>query len=340
MRTLTRILGLTLTLVAGSAAGTAGAKDYYRMATLPPGSSPYMVMSTFANIVNQQLDDTEIQVNATGVATAHAIQAAQGQLDFFMMAPIVHNFMQQGTAMYAGIPGAPEMAETLRSIFIFPLGLYHIVTRDGSGIETLADLKGHTVFLGPPGGSARTSMLQLVEGTTGMKPGEDFTSVDVGWDAAAQSFQDGRIDVYANPTLPPSPVVQQFALGQKIRLIGLTDEELASDTVAGLIGRMGGMQGVIPAGTYGENQVNAEDVRTIGSFVGLGTRADMDDETIYKITKAFWEGAEAQRDNTPWLRNVTLDAAFTQLNMPLHPGAIRYYEEVGLTIPDDLKPAQ
>ncbi|MFV0245212.1 MAG: TAXI family TRAP transporter solute-binding subunit [Qingshengfaniella sp.] len=336
MSKLTRILGLSI----GIAASPAMATDYYRLATLSPGSSPYMVMSTFANIVNQQLDDTEIQVNATGVATAHAVQAAQGQLDFFMMAPIVHSFMQQGTAMYANVPGAPEMAETLRSIFIFPLGLYHIVTRADSGIETLADLKGRTVFAGPPGGSARTSMLRLIEGTTGLKPGEDYTSVDVGWDAAAQSFQDGRIEVYANPTLPPSPVVQQFALGQKIRLIGLTEEQLASDTVAGLVDRLGGMRGVIPAGIYGENLINAEDVQTIGSFVGLGTRADMDDEAVYKIVKAFWEGAEAQRDSTPWLRNVTLEGAFTQLNMPLHPGAIRYYEEVGLTIPDSLKAAQ
>lgn len=319
-------------------AAPAAAQDYYRLATLGPGSSPYMVMGTFAQIVNDSLDDVEIQVNATGVATAHAIQAAQGELDFFMMAPIVHDFMVRGEAMYAQIPNAPELAGELRSLFIFPLGLYHIVTWADSGIDDLTALEGKTVYLGPPGGSARTSMDRLVASATGLVAGEDYTSVDLGWDAAAQAFQDGRIDVYANPTLPPSPVIQQLALSRDIRLIGLTEEQLASEGVAELIGRTGGMMGTIPAGTYGDHQVNDKDVATIGSYVGIGTRASLGEDAVYEIIKAFWEGAEAQRDTTPWLRNVSIEDAFIDLNMPLHPGAIRYYEEIGVEIPDGLKP--
>ena len=331
-----RLAGMAL---GAAIAAPAAAQDFYRLATLSPGSSPYMVMSTFANMVNDRLDDVEIQVNATGVATAHAIEAAQGQLDFFMMAPIVHNLMTKGEAMYAQIPNAPEMAEDLRSVFIFPLGLYHIVTYADSGIESLEDIEGKRVFLGPPGGSALVTMQRLVEGATELVPGEDFQQVDLGWDAAAQAFQDGRIDVYANPTIPPSPVIEQMALSRDIRLLGLTDEQLAAPGVAALVEREGGVSGTIPAGTYGENQVNEEDVLTIGANVGIGTAAHMPEEAVYEITKAFWEGVEAQRDATPWLRHVSLENAFTDLNMPMHPGALRYYEEVGLDIPDELRPA-
>ncbi|WP_235855986.1 TAXI family TRAP transporter solute-binding subunit [Mesobaculum littorinae] len=62
-------------------------------------------------------------------------------------------------------------------------------------------------------------------------------------------------------------------------------------------------------------------------------------QDVYRITTAFWEGAEAQRGTTQWLRNVALDTAFTDFNTPLHPGALRYYEEIGMTVPDALRPA-
>ncbi len=51
-------------------------------------------------------------------------------------------------------------------------------------------------------------------------------------------------------------------------------------------------------------------------------------------------GSEAQRDATPWLRHVSLENAFADLNMPLHPGALRYYEEIGLEIPEELRPPE
>jgi uncharacterized protein len=82
----------------------ASAQEFYRLSTLGPGSSPYLVMSTFAQIVNQNLPGVEIQVNATGAATQHAIDAAKGETDFFMWSASVHALMQRGAAMYAQIP--------------------------------------------------------------------------------------------------------------------------------------------------------------------------------------------------------------------------------------------
>ncbi len=229
----------------------AGATDFYRLATLGPGSSPYLVMSTFAQLVHEQLPDVEIQVNATGAATQHAIDAAKGDLDFFMWSASVHAYMEQGKAMYAKIPEAPELAKHLRAVFAFPLGLYHITTYADSGIKSLDDIKGKKVFLGPPGGGATAIMQQVVEGATGYKTGEDFESVQLGWDAAAQAFQDGRIDVYINSTNAPSPIIEQMALSRKIRFLGLTDEEMKKPEVAKILGRPGGTLGVIEPGTYG-----------------------------------------------------------------------------------------
>ncbi|MEO3388683.1 TAXI family TRAP transporter solute-binding subunit [Mesorhizobium sp. CAU 1741] len=311
------------------------AQDFYRLATLGPGSTPYMVMSTFAQIVGERIEG-QVQVNATGAATQHAIETAQGQLDFFMWSASVHDSMQKGANMYAQIPQAPELSEDLRAVFAFPLGLYHIVTYADSGIETLEDIKDKRVFLGPPGGGATVIMGQIIEAATGYVANEDYTQVSVGWEAAMQSFQDGRIDVYINPTIPPSPVIEQIAISRAIRLITLTDEHFAKPEVQAILNRPGGVEGTIPAGTYGENQVNEDDARTLGSIVGVGTGAHLSDDAVYAVTKAFWEGVEETRERTPWLRQITLENAFVDLNLPLHPGAERYYREIGMDIPEEL----
>jgi len=340
MRLFRKGIAAVAALAAFAGVLTAEAKENFKLATLGPGSSPYLVMSTFAQMVNRQLPDVEIQVNATGAATQHALDAGSGKLDFFMWSASVHDFMTKGAAMYKNIPQAPELSKNLRAVFAFPLGLYHIVTWADSGIETLHDIKGKTVFLGPPGGGATTIMQNVIEGATGLETNKDFDYVKVGWDAAAQAFQDGRIDVYINPTNAPSPVIEQFALTRKIRLIGLTDEQMQKPEVAKILERPGGTLGVIEAGTYGDNQVNTEAVQTLGSTVGIGIGKHVSEEAAYEITKAFWTAWKSEQESTPWLRKVTLEGAFTDLNLPLHPGAARYYKEIGLTIPEAIAPTE
>ena len=255
-----------------------------------------------------------------------------------MWSASVHQFMMNGQAMYANIPQAPELSHNLRAVLAFPLGPYHIITYADSGIESLEDLRGHTVFLGPPGGGATAIMQRTIEAATGMVPGTDYEQVQLGWDAASQAFTDGRIDVYCNSTLAPSPVIEQMALTRDIRLLGLTPEQLALPAVQAILNRPGGVINEIPAHTYGDHQVNTEAVTVPGSIVGIGAGAHVPEEAVYEMTKAFWNGVEAMGSATPWLRAIQRDHALDALNLPLHPGALRYYEEIGMTIPDALRP--
>ncbi|WP_163264161.1 TAXI family TRAP transporter solute-binding subunit [Chelativorans alearense] len=336
MRLKRHLIGAIAGFAGMAMAMSTGAAEFFRLATLGPGSSPYLVMSTFAQIVGKELPDVQIQVNATGAATQHALEAGNGQLDFFMWSASVHDSMMKGANMYTNIAEAPELAQNLRAVFAFPLGLYHITTYADSGIASLDDIKGKKVFLGPPGGGATVIMQRVVEGATGYKAGEDFESVQLGWDAAAQAFQDGRIDVYINATNAPSPVIEQIALSHEIRFLGLTPEQMEKPAVKAVLSRPGGVLGKIEPGTYGDHQVNTEPVQTLGSIVGVGAGKHLAEEDVYRITKAFWEGLEGSARNTSWLRRISRENAFQDLNLPLHPGAARYYEEIGMEIPPEL----
>ena len=319
------------------AAQPAGATEYIKMSTLGGGSSPNLVMTTFATIVNQKSGGAiEVQVNATGAATKHAIEAAQGKIDLFMFSPLVHNFMTQKKAMYAKVENAPELAKKLRGLFSFPIGVYHVAAFADSGIASFKDIKGKKVFLGPPAGAATRVMTDLVTALTGYKEDKDYQAVKLGWAAAEQAFQDGQIDVYMNPTNAPSPVFEQVALTRKIRFLGIPQDELKNPKVEALYKRPGGALGVIPKGIYGKNQVNDSDVTTIRSIVGIGAGEHVSADVVYKMVKTFWENVGSESKGTPWLRNIKIENAFEQMNVKLHPGAVRYYREIGMKIPEKL----
>jgi len=314
----------------------AKAKDFYKMSTLGPGSSPYVVMSTFAKIANRVVPDTEVQVNATGVATRHALDAARGKIDFFMSAASVHHFMSKGVAMYKKQKDAPKLSKNIRGVFNFPIGVYHMMTFANSGIESPKDIKGKKVFVGPPAGAAKVIAIAMIEGMSGLKGGKDFEMIKLGWGAAAQAFQDRQFDVYINPTNAPSPVISQIALTNKVRFFSMTDADFKAPAVAKQMKLPGRTLETIDPAIYGKNVVNTTPIRSIGSWVGLGTQKDVSADAVYKMTKAFWENLDEVHAVSPWLKVITLENALEQMNMPLHPGAAKYYKEVGMNIPPHL----
>lgn len=328
--------GLASALAGALPGATAARAADLKMATIAPGSSAYLTMSTMATIVNGEQDRHRITVDATGAATKHQVEMAEGKLDLAMSSPTIYDFMKNQTAMYKKLDKAPELSKNVNLMFWFPYGAYHVVTYADSGIESLADLRGRKVFLGPPGGGAWNASKQWIEAQTGLKVGEDFENFKASWSSAFQAFQDRQVDAYIVGGIPPFPQIEQLAATSKLRLLGPTKAEFDAQPEAQKKPTMirGRMADIIPAGIYGPNVVNDEDIVTLGSIVGVATRADMDADTIYDITRAFWEGAEKKRASTPWLAPITLDYAVRDGGMALHPGAQRYYKEIGVAIPD------
>jgi TRAP-type uncharacterized transport system substrate-binding protein len=87
---------------------------------------------------------------------------------------------------------------------------------------------------------------------------------------------------------------------------------------------------VIPAGTY-EGQ-ESDVVTTTLPVIAFGT-TDMDDDTAYALTKTFWEEREAMAESARWWGGVSPDL-LASVSGKLHPGAIRYYDEIGVPVAD------
>ena len=85
----------------------------------------------------------------------------------------------------------------------------------------------------------------------------------------------------------------------------------------------------IQPGLY-EGQKNDAAVVSFNTAVGIAVRADLDEETVYQVTKAFWDNLDQVTSDAPWAKALDLTFAASERGlMQLHPGAARYYEEAG-----------
>ena len=303
--------------------------DLYRVTSIAPGMSPFVVNTAIAKIVGKHVPGVDMQVRATGAATRHIVEAAQGKVDFFFNSGTINWLMVKNLGPYKNMENAPELEKNIGMIFSYQIGPYHYITRADSGIEKLEDIAGRKIFAGPPGGAAKRVCLGNIKDASGLVGGKDFEAVDFGFDAAIQAFQDDKIDVIVLSTNVPSSSVSQFALTKKIRLI---DIDVTKLKINPLIGRT---INVIAPDAYGDNQVNTSPVRTHGALVNFSARMDLDEEVVYQVTKAIWEHVDELHEAAAWMKDtVSLDKALDFIPSRLHPGAERYYREIGMAIPD------
>ena len=90
-------------------------------------------------------------------------------------------------------------------------------------------------------------------------------------------------------------------------------------------------------GVY-KGQLTGGEITALGFTQFVGTHAGVSDEAVYNATKSFWGNLSEVHATAIFLKDVTKETAFTSVNVPLHPGALKYYEEAGFTIPDNIRP--
>lgn len=279
----------------------------------------------------------EIQVNAGQTLTKSMLKGAKGEIDFFSTVPSLVNLMAGQKRMYEKVEGAAELSKNLRSILGFKAGAYHPVTLSGSGIETWEDIKGKTVFTGPPAGSASATSEALIKIITGYEAGKDYEAVRLSWGEGYTALADKKIDMMVRPAEIGSSNIERYGLSGEFRVLSIPEAVVGSDAMQALFGRPGRGMIEFDGGVY-QGQLTQGKITALGFTQFVGTHAGVADDVVYNATKAFWEGLDDVHATAFFLKAVTPETAFTSVNVPLHPGAARYYNEAGIAIPDDIQP--
>jgi TRAP transporter TAXI family solute receptor len=309
--------------------------EIYKGETAGAGDPVHAMFVAFANQAAKA--GVEIQVNAGQTLTKSMLKGAKGEIDFFSSVPSLVNLMAGQKKMYKNVDGAAELSKNLRSIVGFKAGAYHPVTLAGSGIESWEDLKGKTVFTGPPAGSASATSEALIKIITGYEGGKDYTAVRLSWGEGYTALADGKVDMMVRPAEIGSSNIERFGLSGEFRVLSIPQEVVGSDAMQALFGRPG--RGMLEfEGDIYKGQLTDGKIIALGFTQFVGTQAEVSEEAVYAATKSFWENIDEVHATAFFLKAVTPETAFTAVNVPLHPGAARYYEEAGIDIPEALRP--
>lgn len=309
--------------------------EIYKGETAGVGDPVHTMFVAFANQAGKA--DVEIQVNAGQTLTKSMLKGAKGEIDFFSTVPSLVGLMAGQKKMYKNVDGVSELAKNLRAILGFKAGAYHPVTLSTSGIESWEDIKGKTVFTGPPAGSASATSEALIKIITGYESGVDYTAVRLSWGEGYAALADGKVDMMVRPAEVGSSNIERFGLSGEFRVLSIPASVVANEEMQALFGRPG--RGMLEfEGDIYKGQLTAGKITALGFTQFVGTHADVDDDVVYAATKSFWENLDEVHATAFFLKAVTPETAFTSVNVPLHPGAARYYEEAGITIPEDIRP--
>jgi TRAP transporter TAXI family solute receptor len=171
----------------------------------------------------------------------------------------------------------------------------------------------------------------VILGNLGVDIAEDYNLVHVGYGPSADALQNGQISGMGTPAgVPASAVTRALAsMGEKLTLLSFTEEQAKkADGGLGLWTPY-----LIPANAY---PGLTKDVMTIAQPNFLAVRADIDEEHVYLITKTLYENLPFLNAIHKATKAMSAEKALAGLPMPLHPGAARYYKEIGLSIPENL----
>ena len=223
--------------------------------------------------------------------------------------------------------------KTLRSVtMLWPNVEHFVVLADKVKTGTPTDIKGLRFSLGRAGSGTERSGLVIMS-ALGMSR-DSVTGEYLGYFESSKAMKDKRISGANIPAGPPvAAITDLFATpGLKVKVLEFTDDQLnkINETTA-----YPGYRYVIKAGTY-PGQKN--DIKTIAQPNLLVCREDVPEDVVYLLTKTLFENPDYLKAVHKMGAFITLDNALSGLPAPLHPGALKFYKEKGLNIPEALIP--
>jgi hypothetical protein len=335
-RTLTLALAGLLLLGAGATSGQAQDTRQYILATATTGGTYYPVGVALATLTKVKLEPTE-NLSMSAISSAGSGEniklLRENQAQFGILQALFGAWAVDGTGMLEAEGPQPH----LRSISMLWVNVEHfVVTNDMAKTGTIDDLKefnGTAFSIGARNSGTEGSGRTILQGL-GIDPDEEFEVAYMGYTPTAEALQNGTVKGANLPGgVPVSAVAQAFAaMAGDLTILSFTEDQVAQANSEFEVWP----PYEIPAGTYPGQD---EPVMTIAQPNFLAVREDIPADDVYLITKTMYE-------NLPFLQNIhaatkdmALEKAIAGLPVPLHPGALRFYEEQGIEVPDRLKPS-
>lgn len=288
--------------------------------TASQGGTYFVYGSGLAAFIGEELGvNASAEVTGGPVQNATLLQMGDHDIALMTMGPAYEAW----TGRSELAPGLEHTA--LRALFPMYQTPFEAITLTSSGIESVGDFGGRRVSVGPAGGTGSTYWPRFFA-TLGVEP----VISNAGASDAASQLKDGLIDAFAFAAGIPISAFSQLAAEADVRMFGFNGEEM--DAILANHPEVSAL--TIPAGTYSGIDY---DQTTVAMWNFAVANESMPESLAYEIVKLVME-------NHPRMMEIHRAAAETLTDnvgqngfLPFHPGAVRYYEEHGIEIPENLR---
>lgn len=287
---------------------------FITVASGPTSGLYYPIAGGFASTIEELGYKTSVQSTGASVENINLILGDRAEL-----AIVMADAVQQAYQAFGAFEGE-EPKEELRGLMSLYPNYVQLVTTEDTGIETFYDLKGKRVGVGAPNSGVELNARLMFE-AHGMTY-DDIRADYLNYGEAIDQMRNGMIDAAFVTSGIPNATIMDLGTSHKIKIIPIEGEgmEYLKEHYPFFTAN------IIPAGTYG----NEEDVNTASIMNLMLVNHKVPEEVVYDITKAIFEDLSLiHASHSTAEAHINIESVMDGMIVPLHPGAEKYYKEVG-----------
>ncbi len=312
------VLALSVALLFASCGKNdgAGKKKNFILATGGTSGTYYPFGGAIANIWNTKIANMNVTAQATGASAENLRLISSGDAEFAIVQNDVMDYAYNGSDMFNG-----QKLPNLATIGTLYPEVVQIAAANGSSIAKIGDFAGKRISIGDAGSGVEFNATQIINGY-GLKI-SDIKKNNLSFKESADGIQNGTLDACFVTAGVPNAALQELAFTAGLVLVPV--EGAAADKICKQYPFY--TKTIIPAGTY---RGTDKDTPALAIKATLAVSAKLDEETVYQMTKALFENLDELGNAHAKGKEVSAKAAVTGISVPLHPGAQKYFKELGL----------
>ncbi len=311
-RRLAALVAAPALLLAACGGDDDSASGLLTMATGSTGGTYFPLGGAMAQVWSNEIDGLRVSTQASGASTDNIELLSAGEVDLILS---INGSAGRAVAGTGEFDGQDHDVMFLGNIY---REVNQIVARADANIETVEDLDGRRVAIGPPGSGTAIFAEALLD-----RAGIDVDVFQDTFGEAADRLRDGSIDASFGILAFPAGSLEEVANSVDLTLVSL-EGDLLQQTLAD-DGTLAEFEA--PAGTYTGID---EPATLVSNWAALYATSDLDEDTAYDIVRVLYEQNEIIAEAHAVGGEIQIDTATDAIgDIPVHPGAERYYEEVG-----------
>ena len=295
-----------------------GSNFNYVFATGGTSGTYYSFGGSIASIWNANIEGMNVTAQSTGASAENLRLLNRHEADLAFVQNDVMDYAYNGTDIFAG-----EVLTNFSAMLTLYPEIVQIAATKSSGIKTISDMKGKRVSVGDAGSGVEFNAKQILEayGLTF----DDINKSNLSFKESSDGLQNGTLDACFIVAGIPNAALQELSLSSDIVLVSLdkvqVDEMLSKYKYYTEI--------TIPANTY--NKVDT-DTKAIAVKATIAVNNNIPEDAVYNLMKTLFDKKADLATAHAKGEELDIEEAYKGISIPFHPGAIKYYEELGYTV--------